>query len=134
MGTTRLRVVVEWLLTDAAGNRRPDTDPLSAKAGDVFLKSFRTAWENTRRRAKLPDVWFHDLRIEYASRLVEHGVPLSQGRDPVGHASILTTERYNRQSLDSLKQSVKRLDDGQTFKKLSSLDEPEESLKPVTST
>ena len=103
IGTTRLRAVVEWLLTDAAGNRRSDTAPLFAKAGDVSLKSFRTAWENTRRRAKLPDVWFHDLRSEYASRLVEHGVPLSQVRDLLGHASILTTERYDRQSLGQSK-------------------------------
>ena len=131
---TRLRAVVEWLLTDAAGNRRSDTAPLFAKAGDVSLKSFPTAWENTRRRAKLPDVWFHDLRSGYASRLVEHGVPLSQVRDLLGHASILTTERYDRQSLDSLKQAVKRLDDGQTFKNLSSLAEAEDSPEPVNGT
>ena len=35
------------------------------------------------------------LRHEYASRLVERGVPLAQARDLLGHASILTTERYD---------------------------------------
>jgi site-specific recombinase XerD len=35
----------------------------------------------------------HDLGHEYVSRLVERGVPLSQVRDLLGHASITTTER-----------------------------------------
>ena len=34
---------------------------------------------------------------EYASSLVEQGVPLSQVRNLLGHASIVTTERYDRQ-------------------------------------
>ena len=34
--------------------------------------------------ASLPDVRFHDLRSEYASRLVEKGIPLSQVRDLLG--------------------------------------------------
>ena len=67
------------------------------------MKNFRTAWDNTRTRAGLENLWFHDLRSEYASRLVEHRVPLSQVRDLLGHASITTTERYDRQRLDSLK-------------------------------
>ena len=121
VNTTRLKAVLEWLLTDDHGKRRSTTAPLFAKTGDVSIKSFRTAWENTRKAAGLTDVWFHDLRSEYASRPVERGVPLSQVRDLLGHASILTTERYDRQSLDSLKQAVRRLDDGQTFKNLSSL-------------
>jgi site-specific recombinase XerD len=36
---------------------------------------------------------WHDLRHEYASRLIEQGVPLAQVRDLLGHASITTTER-----------------------------------------
>ena len=40
---------------------------------------------------------WHDLRHEYASRLVERGVPLAQVRDLLGHASITTTERYDNQ-------------------------------------
>jgi integrase len=44
---------------------------------------------------------WHDLRHEYASRLVEKGVPLAQVRDLLGHASILTTERYDNQRLEA---------------------------------
>ena len=40
------------------------------------------------------------LRHEYASRLIERGVPLAQVRDLLGHASITTTERYDNQDLE----------------------------------
>jgi hypothetical protein len=55
------------------------------------------------------------FRHEYASRLVERGVPLAQVRDLLGHASILTTERYDNQKLEALQAAVERLDRGNTF-------------------
>ena len=58
---------------------------------------------------------WHDLRHEYASRLVERGVPLAQVRDRLGHASILTTERYDNQRLEALQAAVERLKGGKTF-------------------
>ncbi len=58
---------------------------------------------------------WHDLRHEYASRLVEFGVPLAQVRDLLGHASIRTTERYDNQRLEALQAAVERLEGGKTF-------------------
>jgi hypothetical protein len=58
---------------------------------------------------------WHDLRHEYASRLVERGVPLAQVRDLLGQASILTTERYDNQRLEALQAAVERLEEGKTF-------------------
>jgi hypothetical protein len=58
---------------------------------------------------------WHDLRHEYASRLVECGVPLAQVRDLLGHASILTTERYDNQRMEVLQAAVERLEVGKTF-------------------
>jgi Phage integrase family len=66
------------------------------------------------------DLHRHDLRHEYASRLVERGVPLSQVRDLLGHASIVTTERYDNQRPEALFEAAKRLETGEPFKKLSS--------------
>ena len=51
--------------------------------------------------------------------MVERGVPLSQVRDLLGHASIVTTERYDNQSDAALFASAKLLDTGETFKILS---------------
>ena len=58
---------------------------------------------------------WHDLRHEYASRLVERGVPLAQVRDLLGHASITTTERYDNQKLENLQAAATRLEDGKSF-------------------
>jgi integrase len=98
------------------------------------VKSFRTAWELAREKAGLSTVRFHDLRSEYASRLVERGVPLSQVRDLLGHCSIVVTERYDRVRLDSLKAAVARLDDGQPFKILSSPAAPANPVESSSST
>jgi integrase len=74
------------------------------------------------------------MRSEYASRLVERGVPLSQVRDLLGHCSIVVTERYDRQVLESLKTAVATLDNGQSFKNLSRSDDPRSSVESISST
>jgi Phage integrase family len=61
------------------------------------------------------EIHWHDQRYEYASRLVERGVPLAQVRDLLGHASIVTTERYDNQRLEALQAAVERLEGGKTF-------------------
>jgi len=57
----------------------------------------------------------HDLRHEYASRLVERGVPLSQVRDLLGRASIVTTERYDNHTFAALQAAAGRLESGKSF-------------------
>ena len=47
---------------------------------------------------------------------MERGVPLVPVRDLIlGHASILTAERYDNQRLEALQAAVERLDTGKTF-------------------
>ena len=60
------------------------------------------------------DLRWHDLRHEYASRLAERGMLLSQIRDLLGHHSIVTTERYDTQRPEALMAAAKRLDSGTT--------------------
>ena len=114
----------------------PNTHPYSV--GEP-LKSFRTAWVTAvlkahdikprwRKKGGYRDLTqecldafqtinlhWHDLRHEYASRLVERGVPLAQVRDLLGHASIATTERYDNQKLEALQAASRRLEDGKGF-------------------
>src|SRR5207244_2163732 len=53
-----------------------------------------TAWRAACRRAGIKDLHFHDLRREFASRLLESGASDHEVRDWLGHANITTTSRY----------------------------------------
>lgn len=77
--------------------------------------SYKDLTPECQRRFREINLHWHDLRHEYASRLVERGVPLAQVRDLLGHASILTTERYDNQRLEALQAAVARLEEGKTF-------------------
>ena len=119
IATTRLRTLLEWLRIDGEGKSKgPEAAVFSNEAGEP-IKHFHTAWYAALRRASITDLRFHDLRGEFASRLAEKGVPLSQVRDLLGHSSIVTTERYDRQRFEALEVAVKRLDTGETFNFLS---------------
>jgi len=138
ISTMRLRAVLEWLRIDAAGERKPDTALLFSNEAGEPVGRFRTAWVTAVLKAHgIKPAWrsynwtaltpdchhhfrrinlhWHDLRHEYASRLVERGVPLAQVRDLLGHASITTTERYDNQTLENLQAAVLKLERGKTF-------------------
>jgi integrase len=78
IGATRLRTLLEWLRVGPNSQPLPDDRLVFLRESGGIVKSFRTAWELAREKAQLPTVRFHDLRSEYASRLVECGVPLSR--------------------------------------------------------
>ena len=138
IGTSRLLAVLEWLRLDADGEPKSDNVLVFSDEVGEALKTFRTAWVvavlkahgvqphwqkgsykdlNVQCRLRLREInlHWHDLRHEYASRLVERGVPLAQVRDLLGHASILTTERYDNQRLEALQAAALRLEAGKTF-------------------
>ena len=138
ISTARLRAVLEWLRLEADGSeKREDALVFSDEAGEPVGR-FRTAWVTAVLKAhgvkpewksynwtaltpecqaefRRINLHWHDLRHEYASRLVERGVPLAQVRDLLGHASITTTERYDNQKLENLQAAVARLESGKTF-------------------
>ena len=71
IGTTRLRTLLHWLRMGPNDRPLDDDRLVFLRESGETVKSFRTAWERARRRAGLATVRFHDLRSEYASRLVE---------------------------------------------------------------
>jgi integrase len=138
IGTSRLFAVLEWLRLDCAGALKTDDVPVFSNEAGEPLKTFKKAWvvavlkahgmdphwrkgaykdltADCQRRFRDINLHWHDLRHEYASRLVERGVPLAQVRDLLGHASIITTERYDNQTLEALQAAVERLEGGKTF-------------------
>ena len=140
----RLKGVLDYLRLDASRRPKPSGAPVFSNGAGEPLSFSRPSWEvvvlqahgvepawdedkphNTltpacRKALREIDLHWHDLRHEYASRLVEKGVPLSQVRDLLGHASITTTERYDNQKPEALLEAAKRLETGQSFKNLSS--------------
>jgi len=73
-------------------------------------KGFRSACA----KAGLQDFRIHDLRHTCAAWLVSEGVPLSEVRDLLGHASITMTERYAHLAPDRVRSAVAKLEGGES--------------------
>lgn len=56
--------------------------------------TLKKSWATLVELAQVEDFTFHDMRHDFASRLVQNGVDLYQVRDLLGHSSITLTERY----------------------------------------
>lgn len=75
------------------------TDPhndlvfVSEKTGGEF-SHVKTAWASLMRSAKIKDFRFHDLRHDFASKLVSRDVPLFDVGELLGHRDSATTRRY----------------------------------------
>lgn len=74
------------------------------------VKSVRTAWRATCRRAHIHDLHLHDLRREFGSRLLESGAPLMVARDFLGHADISQTSTYLATTAQSLEDALSRME------------------------
>lgn len=70
------------------------------------LKSIKTAWGKLMRDAKITDFRFHDLRHDFASRLVMAGVDLYRVKELLGHGSIEITQRYAHLAPHTLAEAV----------------------------
>jgi integrase len=90
-------------------------DPWFEEAAGSLAYGWTALTSTCHEQFRRINLHWHDLRHEYASRLVEHGVPLSQVRDLLGHASIVTTERYDNQQLERLQVAAGKLESGKLF-------------------
>lgn len=89
--TRRLRTALDARWNPAV--HRPDVYVFGDDGGRRVQRVI-TAWRGACRRAGLEDLHFHDLRREFASRLLEAGASNHAVRDWLGHTNLTTTNRY----------------------------------------
>lgn len=73
------------------------------------MTDVKTAWLELLKNAGIVGFRWHDMRHDFASRLVMAGVPLNTVRDLLGHADIKMTLRYAHLAPDSKAAAVELL-------------------------
>lgn len=78
--------------------------------GGRRLTNVQSSWEKLMRDAQIEDFRFHDMRHDFASKLVMAGVDLNTVRELLGHADIKMTLRYAHLAPHVKAEAVARLD------------------------
>ncbi len=108
--SARLRAELEMRRTDPKGDELPPDAYVFGNETGEAVKGVKTAWTNTCRRAGIADLRFHDLRREFACRLLESSADLHDVRDFLGHANITTTLRYLKSRPGRLAKALERME------------------------
>jgi Phage integrase family/MacB-like periplasmic core domain len=98
---------------DPAGQKLgAQTFVFGTEVGDR-IGSVKTAWRSACERAAIVGLHFHDLRREFACRLLESRAELHDVRDFLGHANITTTSRYLRSTSLRLERALRLLEEAE---------------------
>ncbi|MCL4849267.1 MAG: site-specific integrase [Acidobacteria bacterium] len=119
--TARLAAVLDMRHSALANLVEDEAEPVRAARlaacyvfGDEVgrrVASVKTAWRTACRRAGLANVHPHDLRREFASRLLETpAIGLHLVRDWLGHSNIKTTSRYLAATVPALQEAARRFE------------------------
>ena len=109
--SSNLRAELEMRRTDPNGEELPSDAYVFGNEVGERITTTKTAWRNTCRRSGIVDLRFHDLRREFACRLLESSADLHDVREFLGHANITTTSRYLRSRPERLVRALERLED-----------------------
>ncbi len=89
LSPTAFKVLTDWKAqtTTLSGRVFPGED--GGRLGDI-----RKSWGSILKTADISHFRWHDMRHDFASRLVMKGVPLNTVRELCGHSDLNTTLRY----------------------------------------
>ena len=102
----RLAAVLEMLRTDPEGEDLPADAFVFGDEIGQSISSVKTAWRTACEQAGIAGLHFHDLRREFACRLLESRAELHDVRDFLGHSNITTTSRYLRSTTLRLERAL----------------------------
>lgn len=88
MNTEVLRTLKAW--REQSG----ESTFVFAGQGGGRMEDVKSAWLKLLQEACITEFRWHDMRHDFASRLVMSGVPLNTVRDLLGHSDIKMTLRY----------------------------------------
>ena len=80
-----------------------------SKTACYRIEKLKTSWPNLMVAADIQDFRFHDLRHDFASRLVMRGVDLYLVKELLGHSTIQMTEKYAHIAPAALAEAVETL-------------------------
>jgi integrase len=76
----------------------------------TMLTNVKKAWAGILKDAKIEDFRWHDMRHDFASRLVKSGVDLFRVQKLMGHSDISMTQRYAHLAPNDLQRAIDELD------------------------
>ena len=109
----RLAAVLEMLRTDPEGEALPPDAYVFGDEVGGHIASIKTTWRTACEKAGVVGLHFHDLRREFACRLLESRAELHDVRDFLGHTNLTTTSRYLRSTAMRLERALRLLEESQ---------------------